>query len=269
MKKKISKAENIGPDASKRKVTVADVKRTYTMEKAHLDLFGGLWHYLTLRPISFYLTPFFINLGFSANAVTTLGLLHLVAGLVFTVLGAKSSAFFVVGAIFINVWYLYDVIDGNIARFQKKTSKFGFLFDWLMGVVHSVFAPLCLGLGLYLSSAQRPVFDFGLALPSWFWLLIGGVEALAVLLREGVSKMGRLSLGEKTEGCVPDKLTLMAIMPRAIVSFRIPLLLVAAIFNGLGVLITCYAAYNAMSLVGVIVQVLRKASRMDKKKNDS
>lgn len=66
-----------------KRVSVSDIRRSYPSEKARSDLINHLWIYLVLRPLSFYVTPVFINLGLSANAVTGLGLFPLVGGLVF------------------------------------------------------------------------------------------------------------------------------------------------------------------------------------------
>ena len=90
---------------SRKKISASDIRQSYPSEKARSDLVAQLWAYLVLRPISFYLTPPLINMGFSANAVTALGLIPLLCGLVFIVFGGASPFNFIIGAMFVNIWY--------------------------------------------------------------------------------------------------------------------------------------------------------------------
>lgn len=253
-----------GNDRAKKKVSAFDIRQSYSTEKARSDLVAQTWLYLVLRPLSFHLTPFFINIGFSANVFTLLGLIPLLVGMVFIVLGATSWLNFVIGAVFINIWYLCDAIDGNIARFQSQTSKLGALLDWLVGMIYHTFLPVCLGVGLYLTSSVRPVFDFGLGLPNWFWLLAGAVELFAELFREVVSMQGRRIVGEQIANQIDSEVTIKAILPRAILSFQMPMLLVSSLVGALGIFLIFYAVYNLGTLVGMVILSLRKALLADR-----
>lgn len=244
-----------------KRVSVADIRQSYTNDKARSDLVAQAWSYYCLRPISFYLTPLFIRLGFSANAFSVLGLLPLICGMAFILLGASSSFNFVIGAILINIWYLCDCIDGNIARFRGQASKFGALLDWLVGMFYHTCWPICLGVGLYFASSERLVFDFGLRLPNYFWLIIGTAELVAELLREVVSMQGRRIVGEQIVNNIDSKLSIKTVLPRAILSFQIPLLLVSSLMGTLGVFLVFYAVYNLITLIGMIILSLQKSLR--------
>jgi len=247
-----------------KKVSASDVRQSYTSEKARNDLVTDLWTYLVLRPVSFHLTPLFINLGFSANAVTALGLIPLLGGLVFSVSGAASPLNFIIGALFVNIWVLCDCVDGNIARFQGQTSKFGELFDSIVGMIFYGFLPVCLGLGLYLASSERSIVTLGLELPRWFWLLAGVAIWSARLLTKVVHLRARMIVGGKIAFPEDSKISIWAILPRAIVSFEAPLLLVASLAGMLGFWLLGYAAYNVVVFVGMTLLTLRKALLADK-----
>ncbi len=252
---------------SKRKqgnVSASDIRRSYSSEKARSDLVAQLWLYLVLRPVSFRLTPIFINLGISANTATVLGLIPLLCGLVLILLGATSPLNFIVGAFLVNIWYLCDCIDGNIARFQGQVSNFGALFDWMIGMFYHVFLPVCLGLGLYFASFERTIFDFGLTLPGWFWLLAGAVELFAGLFREAISMKAQKTIGSQVAFQLDAKISFWTILPRAILSFKAPLLLVASLLRVLGIWLFFYAVYNILTFVGMILLALRKALLSDR-----
>ena len=94
-----------------------------------------------LRPISKPLTWVFIKLGISANQVTVLQLLF---GVVGSILFAYGK--FITGCIFLQIGFILDLCDGDVARFNNKESKAGEYLD-LIG--HRTVIPLYFfGLGL-------------------------------------------------------------------------------------------------------------------------
>lgn len=248
-----------------RKISVLDIRQRYTYEKSRSDLVAHLWIYLVLRPISFYLTPPLINLGFSANAVTALGLVPLICGLAFILLGAISALNFIIGAALVNIWYLCDCIDGNIARFLGQCSKFGALFDFIVGLIYHTFLPLCLGLAIYLANSQHEMIAFQQKVPIWCWLVAGAVEPSAGLFRKVVSLQSRGVVGGQDAMQKNSRVTIWAILPRAVLSFKAPLLLVASLTGLLGLWLFGYAVYNLVSLVGIVSLSLRRARLEDRR----
>ena len=225
-----------------RKVSYKDVRKGYTEEKARRDLTTEPWIYYVLRPLSFVITPFFIRIGLEANAVTLLGLVPLLSGIVFILFGSVSSSGFIIGAIFLNIWYLFDVIDGNVARFQGTVSKYGALLDWIIGNVCHILLPLCLGISVYFSSFSRPVFDFGLNIPPWFWLWTSVVGLISNLFQNLVSLKGQVIVGEKIANRIEHEISFRSILPRAIISSQLPMLFMASVLNGLGIFIIFFSS---------------------------
>jgi hypothetical protein len=251
------------------RVSALDIRQSHTSEKVRSDLRSHLWAYLVLRPISFYVTPLFVNLGLSANAVTALSLITLVCGLIFILSGATSPINFVIGATLINIVYLLDCVDGNIARFRGKNSKFGALFDSIVGLAFSACLPLSLGLGFYLASAEQVFLPLGLELPGWSWLAAGAVQSSSRLFRRVVSlksQSGVENSDGKQEGL---NISIWAVLPRAIPSFESPLLLLASLVGALGPFLLGFAIYDLVSLIAVIVLSLRRALQVDGQRFDT
>lgn len=242
-----------------KKASVFDIRQSYPREKARSDLMAHLWVYLVLRPISFYLTTPLINLGFSANAVTALGLVLLICGLAFILLGAISALNFIIGAALVNVWYLCDCIDGNIARFRGESSNFGALLDFMVGLIYHTFLPVCLGLGLYWGTPEHSVLALSLNIPKWWWIVAGAIELSAGLFRKTISLQFQIIMGKQAVEQGHSRINIWSVLPRAILSFKPPLLLIAAFTGALGFFLFSYAAYNLASLLAVSVQFLRRA----------
>ncbi len=252
-------------NSKKKRISASDIRKTYSREKARSDIIAQTWMYLVLRPLSYHITPFIINMGFSANAFTMFGLVPLLGGMVFIVLGAASYYNFIVGALLINIWYLCDSIDGNIARFQGQTSKFGALLDWMVGMIYHSLLPVCLGMGLYWASPEQSTLSLGFDFPQWLWLLTGAVRLFAELLREVVSLGGQKIVGQKIVGQSDSKakISLKDILPRIFPNFEMPLLLVSSLVGALGFFLLFYTIYNVAILAGMVLLALRKALLAD------
>lgn len=79
------------------------------------------------RPLSFPITAVFIRLGITANIVTTIGAVALIASMVLLASGALIE-----GALLYLAAYILDFVDGNIARYTRKPSYFGIMIDGLV-----------------------------------------------------------------------------------------------------------------------------------------
>ena len=86
-----------------------------------------------LRPISYYPTKIFIKLGFTPNGITYLNYILVFYAIYLFLTINESLIYFAVVLLFF--WQLLDIIDGNIARYQKKTSKKGAFIDHMLGII--------------------------------------------------------------------------------------------------------------------------------------
>ncbi len=155
-------------------MTINDIRSKFPQEKRRLDR-DNPWLYFVVRPISFYPTWLFLKLGISANQTTYIGLIIGVIGCVFLAFGSYWAA--IVGAALLNIKFLFDVIDGNVARCTNSCSKYGQYIDG-MGtyiIVPLKFIAVAIGLfkhpDTYLNSLAH--FLLGIDINGNIYLILG------------------------------------------------------------------------------------------------
>lgn len=89
-----------------------------------------LWSWYVLRRISIYITILFEKLKLTPNAVSWLSVLFVLLSGLFMVMATPIS--FILAFFAYNIGYLFDCVDGELARLTKKTSKLGFFIDMLI-----------------------------------------------------------------------------------------------------------------------------------------
>jgi phosphatidylglycerophosphate synthase len=106
------------------------------------------WHgkYIA-RPLSIYITAIFLRLGISANMATGIFLINGIIGSILLVFPDKR--YFFVGMLMMQVWYILDHVDGEIARYRKQTSLTGVYLDKITHYISHPFMFFCIGLGFY------------------------------------------------------------------------------------------------------------------------
>lgn len=103
-------------------------------------------------PPSIFLVWFFVNLGWSGNAVSWLsGFIAIMGG---CFLASNNSVLILIGSFCYMAFYLLDYVDGGVARLQKSGGISGQYIDWIMHVISavSIFSGIAIG-ALYQSSA--------------------------------------------------------------------------------------------------------------------
>lgn len=232
------------------KVSAQDIKeQSYPLEKAESDYLNFHWVYIVARPISFYFTPFFINRGMSANQVTFLSLIPFILSLLSFLYGGIESIGFVIGAIFINVWHLFDLIDGNIARYTKTKSGIGGLLDAMIGGWVRVFIPLSMGIGLYMSSPAYGVLISYFDISPTFFLYMGVIWGIAVLLRQNISLLWLVKLGSEEEA--ESEVSHVNILGRRLLSYDLPLLLIFSLIGWADFWFVFYGIFNIATPFGI------------------
>ena len=120
--------------------SVEELRRLLQEPRRHVDTWYGKH---VMRRFSIYLTRFFIERKWSPNQVT---LLSLAAALVAAFL--MSLSHFFLGIAFLNLWYLLDHVDGEVARYTKQSSPTGFYFDTVVNFIAQPCFFYGFGLGL-------------------------------------------------------------------------------------------------------------------------
>ena len=100
-----------------------------------------------IRRISIYLTWLFIQFRISGNVASIIMLITGIIATSFFTLGNYSN--YIMGALLLQFWYVLDHIDGELARYWKKTSAKGIFIDKLNHHIVHPFIFLALGIGMY------------------------------------------------------------------------------------------------------------------------
>ncbi|MDR7481141.1 MAG: CDP-alcohol phosphatidyltransferase family protein [Armatimonadota bacterium] len=155
----------------------------------------GYWLWLAYR-VSAVCVPACARLGVHPNQVTAVAFL---AGLTGTALLASGTAAGALGgALLVNLYYLLDALDGDLARATHRTSVYGSYLDDLNG--HLMPALLFVALGVHVYRAvEAPLWAVGPDDGRTAFLILGGAGALAAAqralgemrMREGVRKLVR------------------------------------------------------------------------------
>ena len=119
------------------------------------------------RPLALRVTWIVLPWGLSAHAMTGLALLTAAASALAFGYGSLTS--WVFGAALLQLWYLLDHVDGQLARFHGAESLDGVQLDYLMHHVVNLIVPWGLGFGL----AGRPL--------DATWLVLGLALSLGLV----------------------------------------------------------------------------------------
>lgn len=111
-----------------------------------------LYFYYVMRPLSFIPTILLYKLNVSPNIVTWAGFILLLSTSFLFIIG--SSEIYFILAIFVNIYFIFDLIDGNLARLYKTTNQYGKFLDGSLGVIGNSVLVLCLGYSVYQDSAK-------------------------------------------------------------------------------------------------------------------
>ena len=135
-------------------ITVKEIRKGFPHEKYVEDT---IWLRLLRRPLSFYLAAKLINAKWSANHVSFLSLGILVIGLALFVPANYITS--ILGSIFLNLYMLFDTVDGNIARATNTRSKYGEFLETVNGYLINGFSYLAIGWAVGHSGSSQ-VFGF-------------------------------------------------------------------------------------------------------------
>lgn len=252
-------------------VSVNDLRSNYRQhQKSTLDKNELVGYYL-FRPLSFYPTALFMNNGFTANQTTWISIVALLLGCLLLAVGNYSAT--VAGALLLNVWVILDFVDGNIARYEKTTSRYGELIDAL-GAFLAHLAFFAAGIGFYFSHQGSQTSEGMLpGLPAAV-LILGGIASLSAIWIRLVYQKFRNTFPEldveKHEVIeVQDRGSLYSLVLHLghnlvnLSGLLLLLLLAAAVFDMIDVFIILLAAANTAILVITLSRIVRLAKEQD------
>lgn len=114
------------------------------------------------RPLALHVTWILLPTGISAHAVTFVAWTCTVAAAV--AFGCGGNIGWLAGAGLLQLWYLLDHVDGQIARYRERESLDGVQLDYLMHHTVDILIPCGLGFGLFQANDSRGWLVAGLTL---------------------------------------------------------------------------------------------------------
>ena len=176
-----------------------------------------------VRPISIFFTWVFVRTPISANQVT---ILQEILG----VIGAILFGFgrFVLGALFLQLGYILDCSDGEVARWKNQQSESGKFLDLIGHMIVIPFYYFGLGLGIFLETGQIVT------------LIAGFLAALFTIKTEKIISSTNSGLDIQRRGFVqslfryPDSMNVITILAIIDWFFKSNLLFYCIIIYGIG-----------------------------------
>jgi hypothetical protein len=132
------------------------------------------------RRISIYFTKIFLKIGISANQATLLSLISALFGGLFLIF-ATNILYLFISALFFILCLVLDRVDGEIARYNKSTSKFGKHFDFMVGTFVHAYILACMTFGAYNVLHDPTIFAFGFLAVTLN--LLEGISSLDIIYR--------------------------------------------------------------------------------------
>ena len=134
----------------------------------------------TYLKVSIYVSWLFLHTNISPNQVTFISLITGLTGCYFLTLPGWYP---IIGVILFNLAYIFDIVDGDIARFRKICSLSGAFFDRLTTAIFDPLMYAALAYGVYLKLGAFPVLAFGFsaAISLLLFKTVNGYLHIAVL----------------------------------------------------------------------------------------
>lgn len=158
------------------KYTLKDIIDSRDKRKKYIDKID-LWVFFVVRPLANLLTWPFLRFKISANSATLISTIVGFIGAGFLILGTTRNTL-LVGLIVMNLWIVFDCIDGNIARTTKKSNPLGTYFDGLSGYCYVSLLYTALGVAVY----KNYDLMIGNINYNWVYILIGAIASMMCIL---------------------------------------------------------------------------------------
>ena len=173
-------------------VSVREIEQASMTKEKRKAAKNNLFAFYVGRPISYWLTIPFLQAGVSPNTVSLLSLVPVVAGIVISVFARNLSSMYVCWGCFF-IWNLLDGVDGNIARYTKKTSPLGAIYDAMGGYAATAATFLAWGI-----AAERfpGLLDSKFISDYNLFLIIGSLSSLSTLFPRLIMQKVRAEIGK-------------------------------------------------------------------------
>jgi phosphatidylglycerophosphate synthase len=133
------------------------------IQKPQINYTSPFYSRKIIKKISPYITMFLVSkTTISANQVTLLQLVFSLMGL--TLICFENTLLAILGIVCLHIGYLFDVVDGEVARYHQTQSINGMFIDFVNHEMIMPFTYACLAFHVYFVSNFLPFFFIGLLL---------------------------------------------------------------------------------------------------------
>ena len=245
--------------------TLAEIRSAYTEDKINEDR-EAHWLYFVIRKISFYPTYLFMRLGISAGQATFSSLIIGVLGCIFLALGNRIIE--ILGAVLLNLWIVLDCVDGNIARSNWSSNRYGEFIDTLSGYIIYIFLFISVGIAAFRHSNM--FLEKAKYIDSMVWIILGMGNSLVIILSRLIfQKFANLfsdckQVKQRLKGESGLRKLFFRIGHNLISSsgFLLPILFLAVMFNLLNAFLVSYIILNTMALFATIYRTTVESKRL-------
>lgn len=254
-------------------ITIDDIRSKYHEEKG-ISAKNLIWDYYILRRISYYPSWLFLRLGVSANEVTGIAIIIGFVGCIFLAFGNYSGM--IAGALILNIWALFDYIDGNVARATNSCSSYGGFLDDFNTYLISVLFFISAGIGVFNhpdTFMKFLGFSF-LSIDKSIFLFLGGWTSVFCLFTRFLPvKFEKVFSQDRVDFAAELKVnTFIRFLYKIgsnminLVGIVMPILLFATIFKFLSFFIILYALITTCAFIVLTIQIVRRAKSINDQK---
>lgn len=229
-------------------------------EKANKET---VWEYYFARRISFLLAPVFLKTKISANQISILAIAFGIIAAILIIVGNFWQI--LLGAILMQIWLILDKTDGIIARYRKTESLFGKFLEEFSG---SLIAALFFS-SIGVAASRFPGFlAVDLKLPPYLFIILGILTSFFIVFRHLIFRHFEVFFLKEKEGKSASLFTSgalasfykTAIKFLGIYSLAQPILILAIIFNFLGLYTLVYFVIQGAATLANVSLLVYKAS---------
>jgi len=166
---------------------INNIKKAYESDQASEDDTWYLKH--IWRPVPRYLTPLF--LWMHPNTVTVIMILMALSSTIFFFFGGYWNM--IIGAVVLHLYFLLDVIDGNVARVTNQKSIRGKYLDFIPTIIAHPLIFISLGWGLFNITGELG------------YIFLGSLAGVSLLATESARIYKNGLINENKKNQIPQK----------------------------------------------------------------
>lgn len=238
-------------------ITIREIEKVTMSEEKRKSAKNDFCAFYIGRPISYFLTIPFLYTNISPNTISLLSIIPIIIGFLLMCFGSTKSVL-IFGWTFFFLWNLLDGVDGNVARYRKKYSKMGSVYDAMSGYVAMVLSFFAWGVAAAHNGGYLCDYYFAAEI----YIILGALSGVFVIFPRLVMHKTISTLGNTNSmNTVKDKseygiLKLFALNLTSISGFVQVFMLLAIIFNLLDIFTISYFVINFVVMVASLKSIL-------------